>query len=178
MAEFDDDGGTRTVQRPSTLQVRRARLQVTRGPDAGRSIDFETRARVGAGKFADLTLTDPTVSSLHCEVVLGADVRLRDLGSKNGTLVGGTRIIEALLRATVGEPRRGLSASAMNRGLAPSPRRRLDHTLRLRLPGGIGGTGEGTSPGSSGASSPPARSRANTTARLTCWSNSRGSSPR
>jgi DNA-binding NtrC family response regulator len=67
------------------------------GPDAGKSIEFVNRARVGAKAIADFALSDPKVSALHCEIELGADLWLRDLGSKNGTFVGNLRIREAAL---------------------------------------------------------------------------------
>jgi DNA-binding NtrC family response regulator len=56
------------------------------------------RLRVGSGSDADLVVADPHVSRLHCELEPTASgVVLRDLGSTNGTLVGGAAIREALL---------------------------------------------------------------------------------
>ena len=56
------------------------------------------RLRVGSGADADLIVADPHVSRLHCELEPSpAGVLLRDLGSTNGTLVGGAAIREALL---------------------------------------------------------------------------------
>jgi DNA-binding NtrC family response regulator len=51
---------------------------------------------VGTARFADVTISDPTVSARHC--MLSADesgVMVKDLGSRNGTYVGGARIREA-----------------------------------------------------------------------------------
>jgi len=96
MSDFDAPH-TVTVARPRSLTVRRAIVQVAKGKDAGAKLEFEGRARIGAGP-ADLRLADPKVSGLHCEVLLGADIRVRDLGSKNGTFVGSTRVIEAVLQ--------------------------------------------------------------------------------
>jgi transcriptional regulator with GAF, ATPase, and Fis domain len=98
MGEFDDVARTQTVERPRVLQLPRAALAVVKGKDQGHKIEFEARARVGAGNLADLTLSDPKISSLHCEVVIGERVRLRDLGSKNGTWVGSACVVEALLQ--------------------------------------------------------------------------------
>jgi two-component system, NtrC family, response regulator GlrR len=62
---------------------------------------------VGVSPECDLVLADPRVSRRHCEVALtGRGVILRDLGSKNGTLLGDVSIVEALLplgrKATLG----------------------------------------------------------------------------
>ncbi len=90
--------------------MRRASLQVLAGPDAGRRFDIEDRARVGARPLADIVLADARVSGLHCEFTVGGEaLRVRDLGSKNGTFVGTVRILDALLApgdvVTVGETR-------------------------------------------------------------------------
>ncbi|WP_438001517.1 sigma 54-interacting transcriptional regulator [Sorangium sp. So ce185] len=62
---------------------------------------------VGAGADCDLVLADPRASRRHCEIRLTEQgVLLRDLGSKNGTLIRDVRIREAFLPpgvpATVG----------------------------------------------------------------------------
>jgi adenylate cyclase len=52
---------------------------------------------VGRAATSDLSLQDPTVSRRHAELELaGAGVRVRDLGSTNGTYLNGVRIIDAL----------------------------------------------------------------------------------
>jgi hypothetical protein len=53
---------------------------------------------IGRGVEADIQIDDTSVSRLHCVIVLGSDVLVRDLGSTNGTVVDGTRTAEALLR--------------------------------------------------------------------------------
>jgi DNA-binding NtrC family response regulator len=51
---------------------------------------------VGAGRHADVRVRDRTVSGKHCEIaVVASRVAVLDLGSKNGTYVGGARIKEA-----------------------------------------------------------------------------------
>ena len=56
---------------------------------------------VGRSASCDLAIQDPTVSRHHAELELaGAGVRVRDVGSTNGTYLDGTRIIDAL--ATLG----------------------------------------------------------------------------
>jgi transcriptional regulator with PAS, ATPase and Fis domain len=79
--------------------IDRIDLAVIGGPDAGRTFGATgKRVVVGTADGADLVLTDPTVSRFHCELVLehGRAI-VRDLGSKNGTLVGGIAVIAAPL---------------------------------------------------------------------------------
>jgi DNA-binding NtrC family response regulator len=53
---------------------------------------------VGRGAGCDLVLSDSKVSAVHMELVAtDAGVRVRDLGSRNGTFLGEQRIVEAYL---------------------------------------------------------------------------------
>lgn len=54
--------------------------------------------RLGRGTDVDIRIDDPGVSRHHAEIVLGADVTIRDLGSTNGTLVDGRMISTVVLR--------------------------------------------------------------------------------
>jgi len=81
--------------------VRRFRLLVVAGPDTGiNCTSVGERAVVGTHESADLVLHDRTVSRFHCEITL-ADGRavIRDLGSRNGTLVDGVSVVQAHLRS-------------------------------------------------------------------------------
>jgi adenylate cyclase len=52
---------------------------------------------VGRALTCDLPVQDPTVSRRHAELELtGAGVRVRDLGSTNGTYLDGQRVVDAL----------------------------------------------------------------------------------
>ena len=75
------------------VRVRRCRLEVQAGPDAGLVRDIEAPViRIGARRGNDLQLSDSKVSGLHCEITLDArGYRVRDLDSTNGTYVGGFR---------------------------------------------------------------------------------------
>lgn len=53
---------------------------------------------IGRGSEADIKVNDSGVSRIHCSIVLGSEVLIRDNGSTNGTLVDGNRITEAVLR--------------------------------------------------------------------------------
>jgi len=56
-----------------------------------------SRLRIGKAPDNDLVLHDATVSRHHCEIVRDPSGTLvvRDLGSRNGTRVGGARVREA-----------------------------------------------------------------------------------
>ncbi len=80
--------------RASALCIRRCRLAVVSGPDAGLVRDFESPViRVGGRRAADLALSDRAVSGFHLEIQLDErGYRLRDLDSTNGTFVAGMRV--------------------------------------------------------------------------------------
>jgi two-component system response regulator HydG len=77
-------------------------LRVVTGKDVGKSrvLDWNAapRALVGQSRLCELPLADARVSRRHLAVApAGHAVRITDLGSTNGTRVGGLRIVEALL---------------------------------------------------------------------------------
>lgn len=84
-----------------TLVVRRVRVRVTGGPDRGREALLEAGTLlVGTHADNDLVLRDPTVSKYHLELALVAGgVRVRDLGSETGTLVGSGKVVNAVVPA-------------------------------------------------------------------------------
>src|SRR4051794_16306487 len=54
---------------------------------------------IGSHEANDVVLDDPTVSRFHCELQTAADgVWVKDVGSRNGVIVDGIRVREALLR--------------------------------------------------------------------------------
>lgn len=79
-------------------EVRRHRFSIIEGPDKGRVfVPTGSRVLIGSHESADFVLRDRTVSRLHCEVVLGHPTMVRDLGSRNGTLVNQVRVAQAPL---------------------------------------------------------------------------------
>jgi DNA-binding NtrC family response regulator len=82
------------------IQIRRFRLRIVAGPGAG-AVHTSDGARVAVGthESAQLRLEDRTVSRFHCEISV-ADERaeVRDLGSRNGTIVDGVPVFHAALR--------------------------------------------------------------------------------
>jgi DNA-binding NtrC family response regulator len=79
----------------------RATAIVIEGPDLGLAFPISERPmRLGKSKDCEFVLTDRAVSKAHLEMRLeGSSVRLRDLGSTNGTFIGKTRVIESLVPA-------------------------------------------------------------------------------
>jgi DNA-binding NtrC family response regulator len=119
------------------------------------------RLIVGASPKVDAVVNDRAVSAQHCALsVLGGGVLVEDLGSKNGTFVGGARVREAwarpgttvsLGRSTIvvraeeglgampGEPLPGVAgASIAMRRIADQVRRLARHSLPVLIAGESG----------------------------------------
>jgi two-component system, NtrC family, response regulator GlrR len=96
----DRHAETRAHGNDEAREVRRFRLTVLEGPARGATWESDgDRCSIGAGEGNALVLADPTVSRFHCEIIV-ADrrARVRDLASKNGTLLEGIQIVDAFLR--------------------------------------------------------------------------------
>src|SRR5256885_6467106 len=80
--------------------VQRFHLVVAEGRLANKTwASSGSRCSLGSHSANDLVLDDPTVSRFHCQLTVDAHgVRLRDLGSRNGTKVDGTRVVDGYLR--------------------------------------------------------------------------------
>jgi DNA-binding NtrC family response regulator len=80
--------------------VRRFRLTVVEGP--ARGVAWQStgdRCSIGSHHRNDLIVDDPTVSRFHCEIVVDdGGLRVRDLKSRNGTVLDGVAVLEAFLR--------------------------------------------------------------------------------
>jgi two-component system response regulator HydG len=96
-----------TVQRPKLDASERSegafRLLVSEGPDAGRTFDLDgshpSRLLVGQSSACEVRLEDPQVSRRHAALdVVGARLRITDLGSTNGTTIDGVAITEGYAR--------------------------------------------------------------------------------
>ena len=74
-----------------------AYLRVLSGPDAGLEVGLPpVGVVVGADPSTDVVLRDAAVSSRHCTVIPAADgFDVRDLGSRNGTLLDGVALSQA-----------------------------------------------------------------------------------
>ena len=124
-----------TDARQTALQVRSAKLVITKGPDAGRSATIDQPTFViGTGQSADVRLGDPAVSREHVRVsLLPNGVRIRDDGSKNGTWIGGVRVREVLLSSdasiVVGGTTIAITIEADNLELQLSPNDRFGDAI-------------------------------------------------
>ncbi|HEX3697117.1 MAG TPA: sigma 54-interacting transcriptional regulator [Polyangia bacterium] len=87
-------------QPPAT---RSFRMAVVSGPSVGANRAIEAREfRIGKASANDLALSDPTVSRFHCVIESTPHgLMLRDLGSTNGTQVGGCFVERAYLTPLV-----------------------------------------------------------------------------
>jgi len=121
-------------------------LRVLSGEDAGRTVELPEAGRpfiLGRVQGCDLVIRDERASRQHAELRTEADggVRVRDLGSANGTYVDDRRVEEALLAG--GEELRiaGVEIAVLGRrpasegGEAPAPTwsgvgRLVDHRTR------------------------------------------------
>ncbi len=102
-SELPSDPAVTTVfegGRPTVRRLRKAKLVVVGGPDAGRELEMNRpRASGGRSIINDLVLQDKAVSGTHFEVSVKDDgYRLRDLDSRNGTFVGDLKIREVFLK--------------------------------------------------------------------------------
>ncbi|WIG97847.1 sigma 54-interacting transcriptional regulator [Myxococcus sp. SDU36] len=87
--------------RPGTTgAVRRFRFTVLEGPQLGQSKDSNADTfSIGSHGLNDFVIEEPTVSRFHCEVKVDHDgARLRDLDSRNGTVLDGVHVRDAYLR--------------------------------------------------------------------------------
>jgi two-component system response regulator GlrR len=86
---------------PRGPSVRRFTLNVVGGPSKGevwRSVDV--RSGLGSHPSNACVLADPSVSRFHCELVAeSAGLKVRDLDSKNGTVLDGVRVCEAFAKS-------------------------------------------------------------------------------
>ncbi|MBA3398075.1 MAG: sigma 54-dependent Fis family transcriptional regulator [Deltaproteobacteria bacterium] len=102
MTDLDTPTALPTTGLPSTAPraIRSVRVEVVTGPDAGACLrGAAERIVIGTHRTADLVLTDRTVSRFHVELEITGDaVHLRDLGSRNGTLLDGVELEAARLR--------------------------------------------------------------------------------
>ncbi|MCL2725875.1 MAG: sigma 54-interacting transcriptional regulator [Polyangiaceae bacterium] len=98
-----------TVVAKGRLEVRGGTLKVVRGQANKTSLEVGLETQViGRNESCDLVVDDRKVSAVHMELVATeCGVRVRDLGSRNGTFISDTRVGEVYLTKpttlTVGE---------------------------------------------------------------------------
>src|SRR5690242_19162263 len=105
MADFVAENGEALSSGGTTLEMAREKLSGAWNLDGGasatpsvRTVEEGATIVVGSGKGADVRVFDQAVSARHCALtVQGGELLIRDLGSKNGTFVGGASVETARL---------------------------------------------------------------------------------
>ncbi len=118
------DTQTNEVALPVTLAG--LKVVVLDGPAAGTEVGLMGKLTVGSASDADLVLDDDTVSRQHMVLSFSDQrVRVRDLGSRNGTFIGNTRIDDGILQegtvVRVGQTSLAIRPSWAPREIPPSP---------------------------------------------------------
>ncbi|MDQ3031244.1 MAG: sigma 54-interacting transcriptional regulator [Myxococcota bacterium] len=86
------DPRTRQHRDRLSVPVRRVSVALVRGGPAAR-VEGE-RVTIGSASDCDVSLTERTVSRYHAEIAASSEgISVRDLGSTNGVVCGGTRIV-------------------------------------------------------------------------------------
>jgi DNA-binding NtrC family response regulator len=88
------------LQPQRLVNLRTLQVRVIEGPDTGQccQADRHEPLTIGSSDDNQLTLSDPLVSRYHLELQRGASgVQLTDLGSRNGSFVGATRLVQAIV---------------------------------------------------------------------------------
>jgi DNA-binding NtrC family response regulator len=88
------------VARPRECEISRFRVRVLAGANQGiEKVSEDVEISIGVAPGNHLLLTDRAVSRHHCIITATKDgFLLRDLGSRNGTMLGGFRISAAYLK--------------------------------------------------------------------------------
>ncbi len=118
-------GLLRLDPRTGTLRARRYRVTLVSGEESGYSLQLEGPLTLGTSLDAGLPLKDATVSRYHLELLPRGDgVHVRDLGSTNGTYLGGLRLSDAVIEEevtlTVGMTRLKISVDEEDLGRPPA----------------------------------------------------------
>jgi DNA-binding NtrC family response regulator len=118
-----------------SLRLVGAQVSVLSGPDAGRLLQVgATGILIGTGSACDLCLTDSLASRRHVELRPEVEgLRVTDLGSLNGTAIGGVRVRDVVLtedaQLRVGESLLLVLLTRDGTDLLMSPRRRFGSAL-------------------------------------------------
>ncbi|HEY5240404.1 MAG TPA: sigma 54-interacting transcriptional regulator [Polyangiaceae bacterium] len=137
MTEHDEPAPPGDDEEPIEAQTRAVgpsasnvgiQVMVLSGSAKGTTKALGEKLRIGKAPDNDLVLSDDTVSRAHCELTrIDAGVRVRDLGSTNGTKVGGARISEAIVQPgavlKVGEVEIALRPSVRHAEVLPSDKK-------------------------------------------------------
>ena len=118
-------------------------LTILSGPNRGRNIPLaDETCRIGRDANIEVTLPDTKASRVHVEIQLkDGNYVLRDMKSKNGTLVNGTAVSALTLKEgdqiQVGETRLAFSMQDLPAVGGAGNRRNMDSVLAPRFPVGV-----------------------------------------
>ena len=137
------DDLTKTVPSGGPRFVRRWRVTVLSGPSKGVVRQLEQGSlRIGSAGSNEIVIDDRSVSRHHVEIsVTGQGLRVRDLGSKNGTMYLGSRVDSAELPIAggvlvIGESELELRPDDEGEEIRPSERERcgrlVGHSVVMR----------------------------------------------
>lgn len=102
----------------------------------GRTLELKVdKTTIGRVEDNTFPLTEPSVSSHHCEVLLrGADIVVRDLNSTNGTFINGEKVSESVLKPgqilRLGQIEMRLEVEGA--AAAPAARKPVDSTMVMQ----------------------------------------------
>lgn len=86
------------TNRPEPDPTKKYALLIVSGAEAGKVLNIDKSLVTIGRSGCDLIVDDPELSRRHAKIeIRGAAARLHDLGSTNGTFVGGERIKQAEL---------------------------------------------------------------------------------
>jgi transcriptional regulator with PAS, ATPase and Fis domain len=124
------DEGTKTLVYEGRIEL--PRLEVVAGSE--RAVLADAPVVVGSHEDCDLVLADPRASRRHCRLTLGPKgVLVEDLGSKNGTRIGGLEVerayVGALVPIMVGDTKVIVSPLGETESVALSPTVRFGDAL-------------------------------------------------
>ncbi len=112
--KLESGSWVRWDEKAGRLRATRYDVQVVQGPDRGRTTRLEGTLLVGSHADAGFQLTDGSVSRFHLELqLLPGGVRVKDLGSTNGTFLGEARITDVTVReglVTIGKSQLSIQA--------------------------------------------------------------------
>ncbi len=93
-----DGTKTQALKLPDAMPVRTLAASVSDGADKGKSWEGE-QGTIGTAQDNALVLSDDTVSRYHARLTAVAEgIRVTDLGSTNGTFLGETRLLQAIVK--------------------------------------------------------------------------------
>jgi DNA-binding NtrC family response regulator len=126
----DDAHQTAAATHAAAAPATPVKLVVVGGADEGREVPLDRTVDIGADPACQLVLQDPAVSRRHASVShVAGRLTVRDLGSRNGTLVGGVKIKEAQVPLgavlTLGKTTIALQPRWYMREVSPSTERRF-----------------------------------------------------